>query len=113
ISLGQFGIAGLAGAVAADLYSRHGWDFFAALAIAVLVGALVALVIGIPALRIQGPFLAVTTLAFGICASVYLLSPTYLTWLVTTTANRPPIFGNGSLLSSDSHLYYFCLIGFL
>ena len=38
---------------------------------------------------------------------------TYLTWLVTTSANRPSLFGNGSLLNSDSHLYYFCLIGFL
>jgi len=112
ISLGQFGIAGLAGAVAADLYSRHGWDFFAALAVAVVVGALVALVIGVPALRIQGPFLAVTTLAFGVCASVYLLSPSYLTWLVTTSANRPSIFGDANRLSSDSDIYYFCLIGF-
>ena len=112
ISLGQFGIAGLGGAVAANLYTRHGWDFFAALVIAVVVGALVALVIGIPALRIQGPFLAVTTLAFGICASVYLLSPNYLTWLVTTSAPRPPIFGSSTLISSDSGIYYFCLIGF-
>jgi branched-chain amino acid transport system permease protein len=112
ISLGQFGIAGLAGAVAADLYSRHGWNFFAALVVAVVTGAVVALLIGVPALRIQGPFLAVTTLAFGICASVYLLSPTYLTWLVTPQANRPSIFGDGTLLSSDSDIYYFCLIGF-
>jgi branched-chain amino acid transport system permease protein len=112
ISLGQFGIAGLAGAVACDLYARHGWNFFAALVIAIVVGALVALVIGIPALRIQGPFLAVTTLAFGICASVYLLSPSYLTWLVTTSANRPSIFGSSTLLNSNTHLYYFCLIGF-
>ena len=112
ISLGQFGIAGLGGAVAANLYTRHGWDFFLALVIAIVVGAAVALVIGIPALRIQGPFLAVTTLAFGICASVYLLSPNYLTWLVTTSASRPPIFGSSSLISSDSGIYYFCLIGF-
>ncbi len=112
ISLGQFGISGVAGAVAAVLYAKHGWDFFPALAVAVLVGAAVALVIGIPALRIQGPFLAVTTLAFGVCASVYLLSPSYLTWLVQTSANRPSIFGNANLLSSNRNLYYFCLIGF-
>jgi branched-chain amino acid transport system permease protein len=102
----------LAGAVSADLYSRHGWDFFAALAVAVAVGALVALLIGVPALRIQGPFLAVTTLAFGICASVYLLSPSYLTWLVTPSANHPAIFGDANLLNSDADVYYFCLIGF-
>ena len=112
ISLGQFGIAGLGGAVACDLYSRHGWDFFAALGVAVVVGAVIALIIGIPALRMQGPFLAVTTLAFGICATVYLLSPNYLTWLVTPYASRPPIFGSTSLLSSDTDIYYFCLVGF-
>jgi len=112
ISLGQFGFAGLGGAVACDLYSRHGWNFFAALAAAVLVGAVVALVIGIPALRMPGPFMAVTTLAFGICVSVYLLSPDYLTWLVTPSASRPPIFGSTALLSSDTDIYYFCLIGF-
>ncbi len=112
ISLGQAGLAGVAGAVAADLYSRHGWDFFASLAVAVIVGAGVALLIGIPALRISGPYLAVTTLAFGYCAYVYLLSPSYLTWLVTTSANRPSIFGSTSLLSSDTDIYYFCLIGF-
>ncbi|MGH8996008.1 MAG: ABC transporter permease [Acidimicrobiales bacterium] len=112
ISLGQFGISGLAGAVAAVLYSRHGWDFFAALALAVVTGAGVAMVIGIAALRIQGPFLAVTTLAFGVCASNYLLSPSYLTWLVSTSANRPSLFGSSSLLSSDADVYYFCLIAF-
>jgi len=113
ISLGQFGIAGLAGAVSADLYSRHGWNFFPALAVAVVVGAAVALLIGVPALRIQGPFLAVTTLAFGICAYAYLLSPSYLTWLIGSgTDPHPSIFGSTSLLSSDSDVYYFCLIGF-
>ncbi len=112
ISLGQAGFAGLAGAVSADLYARHGWDFFAALVVAVIVGAGVALLMGIPALRIQGPYLAVTTLAFGYCAYVYLLSPSYLTWLVTPSANRPSIFGSSALLSSNTDIYYFCLIGF-
>ncbi len=112
ISLGQAGFAGLAGAVSSDLYARHGWDFFAALAVAVVVGAGVALLMGLPALRIQGPYLAVTTLAFGYCAYVYLLSPSYLTWLVTPSANRPSLFGSSSLLSSNTDIYYFCLIGF-
>ena len=67
---------------------------------------------GSPRCGSQGPFLAVTTLAFGVCASVYLLSPSYLTWFVTTSANRPSIFGSSPLLSSDTDIYYFCLIGF-
>ncbi|MGH9045855.1 MAG: branched-chain amino acid ABC transporter permease, partial [Acidimicrobiales bacterium] len=82
------------------------------LLVAVIVGALLALVIGVSALRIQGPYLAVTTLAFGYCAYVYLLSPSYLTWFVTSSTNRPSLFGDSSLLTTDTDIYYFCLIGF-
>jgi branched-chain amino acid transport system permease protein len=111
ISLGQFGIAGLGGATTAALFSRHGWDFLAAVAAGVAVGAVVAFVIGLPALRIQGPFLAVTTLAFGVCASSYLLSPSYLPWLVTTQTTRPSVLGF-DILGQDWQMYYCCLIGF-
>jgi branched-chain amino acid transport system permease protein len=111
ISLGQFGLAGIGGATTVLLYSRHGWDFFAALALGVVVGALVSLFIGLPALRISGPFLAVTTLAFGVTASSYFLQANYLPWFVTTQANRPTLFG-GSVLNSDAQVYYFCLAGF-
>jgi branched-chain amino acid transport system permease protein len=111
ISLGQFGLAGIGGATTVTLYSRHGWDFFAALAAGVVVGALVALIIGLPALRISGPFLAVTTLAFGVAASSYLLVPNYFPWLVTTVASRPTLFGH-NVLNADWQIYYFCLAGF-
>ena len=111
ISLGQFGLAGIGGATTVVLYSRHGWDFFAALALGVIVGALVSLFIGLPALRMSGPFLAVTTLAFGVTASSYFLQPNYLPWFVTTQANRPTLFG-ASVLNSDAQVYYFCLAGF-
>ena len=59
----------------------------------------------------SGPFLAVTTLAFGVTASSYFLLPNYLPWFVTTQANRPTLFG-ASILNSDAQVYYFCLAGF-
>ena len=59
----------------------------------------------------SGPFLAVTTLAFGVTASSYFLQPNYLPWFVTTQANRPTLFG-ASVLNSDAQVYYFCLAGF-
>lgn len=112
ISLGQFGFAGLGGAVTAMLYQQHGWNFLAALVLGVLAGAAAALIIGLPALRIQGPFLAVTTLAFGISMSAYALNPQYLPWFVTTSVNRPTIFGH-AWLATDNDMYYFALIVFL
>ena len=113
ISLGQFGIAGLAGAVSADLYSRHGWDFFAALARGgggrgpgrphhrgtgaadprPVPGRHHA---GLRHLRVRVSALAVLPRLAG----------------DHVVASRPPIFGNTTLLSSDSDIYYFCLIGF-
>jgi branched-chain amino acid transport system permease protein len=111
ISLGQFGLAGMGGATTVLLYSRHGWDFFPALAVGMVVGAIVSLVIGLPALRLSGPFLAVTTLAFGVSASSYFLAPNYFSWFVTTQASRPSLFGH-NVLNADWQIYYFCLVGF-
>jgi branched-chain amino acid transport system permease protein len=115
ISLGQFGLAGLGGATAAVLFDRHGWPFVAAVAAGIAVGALAALVIGLPALRLQGPFLAVTTLAFGVSVSSYFLAPNHLTWFVTPQigrdGGRPTFFGH-HILGRDWQLYYLCLVGF-
>ncbi|HET9732738.1 MAG TPA: ABC transporter permease [Acidimicrobiales bacterium] len=112
ISLGQFGLAGFGGATAAMLSVHHGYNYLLATAAAVVVGALAALVIGLPALRIQGPFLAVTTLAFGVSVSSYFLSPQYLTWFVTAQVPRPTVFGH-HVLDSDKGIYYLCLLSFL
>ena len=111
ISLGQFGLAAIGGATTAVLFQRHGWDFLLALAAGVLVGALTALVIGLPALRIPGPLLAVTTLAFGIAVSTYLLVPNNLPWFVTLQLTRPTVFG-ADILDRDWQIYYLCLLAF-
>jgi branched-chain amino acid transport system permease protein len=97
------------------LFDRHGWPFVAAVAAGVAVGALAALVIGLPALRLRGPFLAVTTLAFGVSVSSYFLAPNHLTWFVTPQierdGGRPTFFGH-HILGQDWQLYYLCLVGF-
>jgi branched-chain amino acid transport system permease protein len=91
LSLGQWAIAGTGGLVGTQLYSEHGVPYAVAFLAAVLVGALVALLIGIPALRLQGVTLAVVTLAFAVMGSSWLFTrswvrpgqdlhlPTYLT----------------------------------
>ena len=73
ISLGQFAFVGVGAAVAGGLAANHNWDFFATLFVGGLAGALVAVLIGLPALRVQGPFLAVTTLAFAAAVAGYFL----------------------------------------
>lgn len=75
ISLGQFGIAGMSGMVAGNLIANNNLDFWLVVVASGMVGAVVALVVGIPALRIRGLFLAVTTLAFAVALDAYVLNP--------------------------------------
>lgn len=76
ISLGQFAFAGIGAAVAGGLAANHNIDLFAALFVGGLAGAFVSVIIGIPALRVQGLFLAVTTLAFAAATDAWILSST-------------------------------------
>ncbi len=112
ISLGQFGLAGFGGATTAMLFGQHGWNFIPATIVGTLIGAVAALIIGLPALRISGPFLAVTTFAFGISVSAYFLQSQYLPWFVTSSITRPTVFGQG-WFSGDKGIYFLCLFWFV
>src|SRR2546421_5479276 len=69
ISLGQFAIAGIGAFTAGNLVQRYNPDLFLALLAAGAAGAVAALLVGLPALRIRGPFLAVTTLALAVAVN--------------------------------------------
>jgi ABC-type branched-subunit amino acid transport system permease subunit len=70
-----------------------------------LTAMVAALVVGIPALRIQGLFLAVSTLAFGVVATGWLLQrPPFVVDPGGVFLTRP------SLLGSERAVYYFALI---
>ena len=56
--------------------SPRSWDLALAMLVAGLVGAVAAVVVGYPALRRRGLTLAVSTLAFGLFVSSYLLNRT-------------------------------------
>ncbi len=112
ISLGQFALAGFGGAATAVLYGRHGVDFVLALLAGSLLAALVALVIGLPALRIRGPFLAVTTLAFAVTASNFFLVERYFPWFIQRSIDRPRLWDRIPL-DESWQLYYFTLAGLL
>jgi ABC-type branched-subunit amino acid transport system ATPase component/ABC-type branched-subunit amino acid transport system permease subunit len=109
ISLGQFAFAGVGAATAASLLVHENLDMFLALASASLVGALVATLVGIPALRISGLFLAVATLAFGVPVSSYVLNYSHFPALNPSSLVRPAILQRIDL-ESPLAFYYFCLV---
>ena len=108
ISLGQFAFAGIGGAVTASLLVHTRLDLFAALLVAAVAGGLVAVAVGVPALRIPGLFFAVTTLALAVAVSTYLLSPTNFEMLTPPRVARPVLLERFPL-DSPLAFCYFCL----
>jgi branched-chain amino acid transport system permease protein len=85
-------------------------DIVLELVLAGLIGAAVAIVIGIPALRIRGLFLAVATLGFSQAAGSYFLKYTHFGWIPTQDQRVPrlPLFGRVAI-DSEARYYFFCL----
>jgi branched-chain amino acid transport system permease protein len=114
ISLGQFGLVGIGAAVAGGIVADHNIDFFVACFIGIAAGALTAVLIGLPAIRIQGLYLAVTTLAFGYAMENYVLNEAtpigraLLPEGFTATIVRPMLYGRWDL-EDDRNFYYVCV----
>ncbi|NLO27506.1 MAG: branched-chain amino acid ABC transporter permease [Actinobacteria bacterium] len=71
ISLGQAGFVGIGAYGAAILTTRLGWDPWLAMGTAALVSATIAGLVGMPALRLKGYYLAMATL--GVNEIIYIL----------------------------------------
>lgn len=108
LSLGQFAIAGV-GAVATANVLHRGGDLLVAMAAAAMAGALAALFVGLPALRIRGLFLGVTTLAFAVAMSTFFLNPSYFESALPDNVRRPVLFTRFDL-TDERTLYYLCLV---
>ncbi len=109
ISLGQFAFVGIGAATAGAMMVSLHVDFFVAMLAAAAVGALVAVLIGLPALRIPGLYLAVATLAFAVMVSTYLLSSRFFPWLNPTIVT-PPVILHRFNLASPFQFYILTLI---
>jgi len=109
ISLGQFAFVGLgAGTTGSMLVHLHA-DLFLALVASAMVGGLAAILVGIPALRIRGLFLAVTTLAFGVPVSTFLLSSAHVPAFTPSSVPRP-LFLSRFSLDDPLTFAYLCIL---
>lgn len=111
VSLGQMAIAGYGGAVGALAASSWGVDLGLAMLASGLAGGLIAIVIGLPALRLRGLFLAVVTFAFALASFFWLLSPKHFRWIPGNRFERPALFGFLDT-SSDRTMYLVALATF-
>ena len=108
VSLAQvafMAVGAVAGAVATNDW---GFDLTLALLFAGVVGVVAAVIVGLPALRMKGLFLAVTSLGFGLATSNWLLNTRFFHFVPRDRIERLPLFGKIDL-NSPTRIYYVCL----
>jgi branched-chain amino acid transport system permease protein len=107
-SLGHAAFLGVGAYTQAYLLS-HGWPFVLALPAAAALAAMVGVVVGLPALRVKGIYLAIATLAFG-----FIVEEVMARWESVTGGNSgrsvPGVSIFGWEVGSGVGFYYVCLV---
>ena len=115
VSLGQMALVAIGAAVGGAVTDRLGWDLSIALVLGGAAGALAAVLIGLPALRRRGLTLAVTSLAFALMTSGFLLNRKYFgtgatfDWLPGERITRTKMFG-AIAVDTETRFYYLCVL---
>jgi branched-chain amino acid transport system permease protein len=111
ISLGHGAFFALGAYTAAILMSHAGWPYWATLPVAALVGGTLGYLFGLPALKLDGVYLALATFALGVATPQLLKHKGLEAWtggsqgLVLDKPDAP----FGLPLDADQWLYFFCL----
>ncbi|HEX9775171.1 MAG TPA: ABC transporter permease [Actinomycetota bacterium] len=109
ISLGQMAIASMGAFAGGYAWQHWGVPFLPALLVGGLAGAAFAFLIGIPALRIRGLFLAVATFAVAITLPVFLFEDRFLGQTVPKAGiERPSLFFLH--FADERSMYYLCMV---
>ena len=114
ISLGHWALVGVGGFAAGNFYDHAPIPFPLVFPLVILTGMAVALVIGLPALRIRGPYLAVVTLAFAVAAAQWIFTSKIFARGTTGVTFTPQDYGWLDLTSDTNRpLFLFGFAAFL
>lgn len=107
VSLGHWALVGVGGLLGQRLASwADPLDFFLILVLCGFAGAAISVAIGLPALRIRGLFLGVTTLAFALAAGSWFFS--FEIFQSTVAVRRPVMWGIWDV-TAERDFYFICL----
>jgi branched-chain amino acid transport system permease protein len=111
VSLGQYAFVGVGALVGAVLTGNAHLPFAIALLGGAASGAVVAMLLGLTALRVRGLYLAVTTLAFAIVTATLVLDHSHLGQYAPRSVGRPVIL---FVKTEDNRaFYYLCLVALI
>jgi branched-chain amino acid transport system permease protein len=108
VSLGQFALVAVGALVGALVITELNLPFLVALVAGTLAAAAVAVVVGLPALRVQGLYLAVATLALATATGSLMSSPRFLEPHLPSQVNRPDWLGID--MNTDLRAYYYLCV---
>ncbi|HVU60169.1 MAG TPA: ATP-binding cassette domain-containing protein [Mycobacteriales bacterium] len=108
VSLGQIGLVGVGAIVAGDLVAHLDLDLFQAMLAAGVAGGIVSVLLGLPALRVRGLYLAVTTMAFAVAANDFFFNPSNFAGQIPATVVRPVLWKRFPL-AGQGDIYLLCL----
>ncbi|HEX9682194.1 MAG TPA: ABC transporter permease [Acidimicrobiales bacterium] len=92
VSLGQWGLVAVGAVVGGYLSGEVGIPFWFVIPIASAVTAAVAVIVGLPALRLRGLTLLVMTFAFAVSVENVLFDERYFGWILPGAVDRPTLF---------------------
>lgn len=107
ISLGHAGFFAI-GAYTMSMLLNLQWPFFVALIVALLLSGLAGYIVGIPALKLEGPYLAIATSGFGLAVQQFLGNTPYFGGHSGLIVDKPVILGLS--FARDRDYYYLVLI---
>ena len=106
ISLGHAAFYGIGAYCTGVMTTHFGFSIFTAFGGGVFLSILVAIVIGIPALRLKGHYLAVATLGIGEIIFILFNELMELTGGPSGLSNIPPVHFGGFQINSSFRFYY-------
>lgn len=108
VSLGQVAFFAIGAAAGAKLSVTWQVDLILTVLVAGAIGAAAAVLVGLPALRFGGFYLAVTTFAFALATTSYLLNRSFFDWVPNERVERLPLLGRIDI-DSPTRIYYVML----
>jgi ABC-type branched-subunit amino acid transport system ATPase component/ABC-type branched-subunit amino acid transport system permease subunit len=107
VSLGHAALFGIGSYTAGVLNFQLGIPFLLAIPASIVVTALFGAILALPALRVNGPYLAMVTLAFGTIIQILINEMTFLTNGPLGLAIRKPIWFGHHVTGAD---YYYIVL---